>query len=106
MKLWLDDKRPMPSDFDIHVYTAQEAIGILKTETITHISFDHDLGPEQVTGSGYTVAVWFERVARKRTYPRVTWKIHSQNPVGRQRIQAAMQAADRFWTEWKEEIHE
>ena len=96
MRIWLDDVRPMPSDFDKHVKTEQEAIDILKTGEVTHISFDHDLG-EFENGTGYNVAKFIEANAYDGTIRYLTWTIHSANPVGRQNIEAAMNAAERFW---------
>jgi hypothetical protein len=43
--LWLDDVRPMPEAFDVHVKTAEEAIALLRRGIVVKISFDHDLGP-------------------------------------------------------------
>lgn len=97
MRLWLDDLRPMPEGYDRHVKTAKEAIEALLVWTVTHISFDHDLG-EPECGTGYDVASWIERQAFENTnVERVSWRIHSANPVGRRNIEAAMTSADRYW---------
>ena len=96
IKIWLDDVRPMPNGFTHHCKTAQEAIDLLKTNNVIHISFDHDLGDVDEL-SGYTVACYIEFAAyEKRIHP-LTWEIHSANPIGRQRIQYSMQHADSFW---------
>ena len=94
MKLWLDDERAMPPQFDTQVKTAEEAITLLKTQQVTHISFDHDLGEGQ---TGYDVAKWIEKRAWYGTMPPMEWQIHSANPVGRQNITIAMKNADRYW---------
>lgn len=96
IQLWLDDVRPMPFGFDIHAKTEQDAIELLKTGNITHISFDHDLGnPEN--GTGYNVAKFIEEKAYYGKIPPLTWTIHSANPVGRKNIESAMNNADKFW---------
>lgn len=95
MKLWLDDVRPMPPEYDIAVTTADEAIKWLETGQVTEISLDHDLGDEVKTG--YTVASWLELEAYHGNVPRLIWHIHSANPVGRQNMTAALTNADRYW---------
>lgn len=97
--IWLDDKRPMPFDFNFHVYTAQAAIAALETGTVEEISLDHDLGPEEEVGNGYMVACWIEEHAYLGTLPRLAWKVHSQNGVGVTKMTKALQNADRYWNE-------
>ncbi len=94
MKLWVDDERPMPLDFDIHVKTAREAIAQIDTGKITVISFDHDLGEEE---NGYTVASYIEAGAYFGTIGKMELRIHSANPVGVKNIQLAFQGARKFW---------
>ena len=97
MRVFLDDKRPMPADFNIHVKTAQEAIALLKTGNVIHISLDHDLGPLDECGSGYQVATYIEAHAYAGDLPWLTWATHSQNPVGVSNMQQALKNADRYW---------
>jgi hypothetical protein len=90
MRLYLDDLRPTPDGFTARVYTAQEAIDMLKTNMVEHISFDHDLG-EPENGTGYDVAKWIEyQVATNPDFKAPSWEIHSANPVGAKNIRAAM----------------
>lgn len=94
MRVWLDDVRPMPNGYDIHARTAREAIRLLQSGSVAAISFDHDLG----TGpDGCDVATVIEAGAACGQIGPIEWAIHSANPVGRQRIEAAMQSAERFW---------
>lgn len=99
MKIWLDDLRPMPATFDLHVKTVDECVALIKRGHVTHISFDHDLGQEngKLLPTGYDLAKWCEEWAQAGGY-RFTWAVHSANPVGRANIEAAMRSADRFWT--------
>ena len=94
MKLWLDDVRESPNKGWQCVKTGEEAIELLKQGTVDSISFDHDLGDGI---SGYDVAKWIEEMAAHGGMERIVWRIHSANPVGQKNIEAAMNAADRFW---------
>lgn len=99
IRLWLDDKRPMPTDYDVHVSTYKEAIEHIKTGKVSHIGFDHDLGDEENPDirNGYQVAAYVERCAFYGSIPKLTWSIQSDNGPGRLRIAAAMGNADKFW---------
>lgn len=96
MKVWLDDIRPKPSNFDISFTTAQEMISFLEQNAVTEISLDHDLG-DDAAGTGYDVAQWIEEQAYYNLLPRLKWNIHSQNPVGIAKMKTALKNADRFW---------
>lgn len=98
MRVWLDDVRKKPSDFDIHIYDAEYAIKVLRKGIVTHMSFDHDLGDESEM-TGYAVARAIEEMAYHKQIPRLTWAIHSANPVGRENIRRAMEAADKYWSQ-------
>ena len=95
MRVWLDDERPMPPGFDVHVKTVKEAIRVLGTKKVKHISLDHDLGG---LATGYDVALWIEEKAFTMSIPRLTWEVHSMNPAGAMRIRMAMESADRQWS--------
>lgn len=101
MRIWLDDCRPMPKNFDVHCFSAKECIDLIeeKTSEITQVSFDHDLAdtrntPEQ---TGYTVACYIEELAYNRRIKRISWNVHSANPIGKKRIESAMNNAERYW---------
>jgi hypothetical protein len=98
-RLWLDNVRPMPQGFDYHARSVPEAISCLMSGTVEHISFDHDLGdPVQ---DGHLLAKWIEQAAFYGNLGRLTWEIHSDNPVGSANIRQAMEHADQFWS-WHE----
>lgn len=97
LHVWLDDLRPMPSSFNIHVLTAKTAIQCLQTGRVSHISLDHDLGDDPAVGSGNEVAVFIEEGAFDGTLPRLVWTIHSANPVGINKMTQALRNADKFW---------
>lgn len=56
MKLYLDDERKTPVGW-VRVFWPEEAIAWLKTEMVTEISLDHDLGDDD-RGTGYDVILW------------------------------------------------
>lgn len=88
--LWVDDVRKPPDGY-VWATTAREAIGILKNNVVHRLSLDHDLGPPGA-GTGYDVALWLEE--NFHSMPQYA-KCHSSNPVGRDRIRAALQSAKR-----------
>lgn len=95
MKLYLDDERPTPGGWE-RAYTAPEAIAMLETGKVTHLSLDHDLGPEGA-GTGYDVCLFVEQKVFEQAFqfdnPFVppVMSTHSANPVGRQRMESAIQ---------------
>lgn len=97
LRVWLDDVRPKPAGFDIHVRTAEAAIELLKTGDVSYISLDNDLG------EGYTegreVAKFLERAAFEETLGKVEFDSHSSNPVAADEIAAAQRKAYQFWDE-------
>lgn len=96
MKLWLDDIRD-PSYFGnlnwIWAKTADEAIELLKTGKVIEASLDHDLTIQQTLGrndkekTGYDVVLWMEE---NNVYPPNGVKVHSMNPVGRERMEVVL----------------
>lgn len=109
MKVWLDDLRQVPHNYDVHVKDAGNCIIILSTGKVTHIAFDHDLADKD-TGefseqTGYTVAKYIETEAYYGRLPRLTWSVHTDNPDGRKNIVAAMENADRYWSKMEQDFN-
>lgn len=106
MKIWIDDMcdvdcdRKTPAGW-IGCKTPLQACRFLKSGKVTHVSFDHDLG-DDVIGSGYTIARYVEKLAYNRKIPRLSWSIHSSNPVGSKAIHQAMMNAEKFWTSFND----
>jgi hypothetical protein len=90
MKVYLDDERPTPPGWT-RAYTSHEAIALLSTGQVTIISLDHDLGPPEA-GTGYDVCLWLEEQVILNGFTPPEVRIHSANPVGRQRMQNAVKA--------------
>lgn len=90
MKLFIDDERdPVGDDWTI-CRSYSETIRTLTAnkDCPQYISFDHDLGPEEMTG--YDIAKWIVNFDIKRAGTYIPfdfdWYVHSQNPVGRDNI--------------------
>jgi len=99
MKIWLDDMRPKPPEFDVHCFTAHEAIALIKTKLVSKISLDHDLGNDLTCGTGHDVAKYIEMAAYHDEIPRLKWFLHTANPVGRRNMKDCLEAADIFWSQ-------
>lgn len=96
MKIWLDDVRPKPPEFDAWVKDADMAIRMLRVGGVTVISLDHDLGETQAK-TGYDVAKFIEEAAYKGTLDPLDVRIHSANPVGKKLMETAISRAELFW---------
>ena len=95
IKLFLDDCRKCPKGYN-QVFTAEQAIIFLKAFDVSHISLDHDLGPIEA-GTGYDVACYIETEhAIHGKFANLKWRIHSSNPVGRQRMAAALRKLESY----------
>ena len=94
MKLFIDDVRDPPGGTWVVTRTYAEAAKAITDHlsTITHISFDHDLGEEK---TGYDLACLVEHLVWERkleSHPILT--VHSANPVGRDRIMSAIRSTE------------
>lgn len=88
MKIWLDDERDAPEGWT-RVYTIEQLQTLLRTNKVTDISLDHDLGDGNQTG--YDFLNWLEAqvfIGKWKNIPEL--KIHSANPVGRKNMEAAI----------------
>ena len=96
MKLYLDDLRtPYPGW--VLVKTAQEAIKALVSGEVTHISLDHDLGDDDLFGTGYDVIVWIEEQVFINGFIAPQIQIHTANVSGRVKMEAAKIAISQFY---------
>lgn len=94
--LWLDDIRdPVAHGYlgAIWVKTADEAIHHLQVGDVEMASLDHDLSIDDTIGqpkgekTGYDVVLWMEE---NNVWPKHGVRVHSMNPVGRQRMQVVI----------------
>lgn len=94
IKVYLDDVRPAPAGWR-GCQTAQQCIDLLSAERVTHLSLDHDLGPDEAE-TGYAVLRWMEDAVFLDGYvPPEVIHVHSANPVGRANMLGALRAIDR-----------
>lgn len=84
MKVYLDDERPVPNGW-VGVHWPSEAIELLKTERVTDLSLDHDLGDDSI-GTGYDVIRWIEEQVVTAGFAPPNITIHSANPAARLRM--------------------
>lgn len=95
MKLWLDDIRPIPTEYTHHAKSVNEAKKMIESaeecgETIEVIDCDHDLGDYTIDGGdGIKLIDWL--IERETFYPIL---LHTANPVGRANMQRTI---DRYW---------
>jgi len=85
MKLYIDDLRPCPNGY-VLARTYAEALDQLRSNTFDEISLDHDLGEEK---TGYDILCWIEWqvfTLAPDDFANTVLKVHSANPVGRQRM--------------------
>jgi hypothetical protein len=99
VKLWIDDLRAPPDDSWTWAKNSGVALGIVALACtnglpLEEVSFDHDLGGDD---TAMTVARMIEEAAYAGNLPRLAWRIHSANPVGRLNIEAALASAERYW---------
>jgi hypothetical protein len=83
MKLYLDDIRTPPVGWTLCRWP-NDVIEYLKTMKVEEISLDHDLGDDRITG--YDVLTWIEREVYLNNYKPPIMKVHSANPVARERM--------------------
>ena len=97
IKVWLDDVRKPPDALWQWVTSAPEALRVLAMGNVNCISLDHDLGNDAM-GTGYTVVCEIEQWAAERKWEQVpaTILVHSANPVGIEKMLAAISSINRL----------
>jgi hypothetical protein len=99
VKVFLDDVREAPEGWT-RTRTPGETIELLVTGRVQELSLDHDLGLDSTESerTGYTVLTWLEaEIAHERwPFPLPTICIHSANPVGRERMERAIESIHRL----------
>ena len=94
MKVYLDDERTPPPDWTL-VRWPEDVIALLKTNQVTDLSLDHDLGDDD-HGTGYDVVLWIEEAVATTDFvpPRMT--VHSANTAARAKMEAGIRSIQRF----------
>lgn len=87
IKLYLDDLRPIPDGF-VGVRSYADFVAYITQKGLPNfISFDHDLGLQE---SGFDCAKWLVNYCLDNGKPTPKFLVHSQNPVGKQNIEALL----------------
>lgn len=94
MRVYLDDERQAPPGWR-QVRWPQEAITLLKSDTVREISLDHDLG-DDARGTGYDVLLWIEQAVATSDYDPPVIQVHTANPPARNRMTAAVSTINRL----------
>lgn len=91
-KIWvyLDDVRPKPDHYHQIVRTAEEAIELIKSGVVEHISLDNDLGTGYMEGK--RVAQFIENAYISGEIEFVSFHPHTSNPVAFDEIMACKRA--------------
>jgi hypothetical protein len=88
MKIYLDDERAPPEGW-ILARSVPVLCHLLQTHQVTHLSLDHDLGEDEMTG--YDFMRWLEAQVFSGTIkeiPEITF--HTANPTGRKNMELAL----------------
>ena len=93
MKVYLDDERQTPDGWQ-RVYWPQEAIELLKTGKVTHISLDHDLGNDK-RGTGYDVVLWIEEAVVLHGFKPPVITVHSSNASAREKMELGIKSIEQ-----------
>jgi hypothetical protein len=88
VKIFLDDIRIEPEGW-VRAKTAKEAIELLRSNKVTEISLDHDLGDDK-NGTGYDVILWIEQEVYMNNYIPPIIKVHSANVAAREKMEAGI----------------
>lgn len=97
MKIYLDAEQPAPPGWT-RAYTSNEAMDLLQNHQgeVEAISLGHDLSGED---TGHKVLTWLEAAVFFVDFPvPEEILIHSADPVGRARMQAAIESIRKHQT--------
>ena len=94
MKVFLDDMRPAPQGWTL-VRWPEDVIRLLKTNEVTDLSLDHDLG-DDTHGTGYDVILWIEKAVSIDNFkpPKIT--VHSANISARMKMESGIESIHRL----------
>jgi hypothetical protein len=98
--IYLDDVRIAPSKHWTLVRTAETAYEMIRNahtrEQEMVLSLDHDLG--ECIPTGYDLLNWLEKdiVTEQGFRPKISFQIHSANPVGRDNMMRAIRVIEEM----------
>ena len=102
IKIWVDDEREMPEDYDVHSKSVEDAIkeiiAAYATSTPMEVSLDHDAGCQAMNGGDYIeILNLLERYSHCRiswsrfVKNKMTFHLHTANSVGRENMRRIIQ---------------
>jgi len=94
MKVYLDDVRPPPDGWTL-VRWPEDAIELLQTGNVTHLSLDHDLGDDE-NGTGYDVVLWLEEAVATRGFRPPVVTVHSSHSSAREKMERGIASIERL----------
>jgi len=94
MKVYLDDERTPPDGWTL-VRWPEDAIALLKTNQVTDLSLDHDLGDDD-HGTGYDVVLWIEEAVATNNFIPPKMKVHSANSSARVKMENGIKSIVRL----------
>ena len=97
VKVFLDDERSPPDGW-VLVRWPEEAIELLETGDVTHLSLDHDLGDDE-RGTGYDVILWLEEAVALRGFEPPVVTVHSANTSARVKMSQGIASIERLRAE-------
>lgn len=98
MKVYLDDEREAPEGW-MRTYTVSATILMLRSGRVTHLSLDHDIGPEETHGNGYQVLLWLEEQVMLKGFIPPVIDVHSANEGARPKMEGAIRSIEKFTDE-------
>jgi len=94
LHVYLDDELPAPTGW-IGVRWPEDAIRLLETGKVTHLSLEHDLG-DDARGTGSTVLKWIEEAIVVRGFVPPVIALHTRNPSARVTMELAVRHIRRL----------
>ena len=97
IKIWVDDEREMPEEYDFWAHTVNITCGLIDMCHIfgddIFISLDHDAGKYASDGGDYIkILDWLEKESNESESWKqfikntITFHLHTANPVGRENM--------------------
>ncbi len=94
--VWLDDKRPMPWGYDLHILNAEALMELFRHDHVRACSLDHDLGKGQKDGTDL-VRFLQEQHHEGRLQVPIRFRVHTGNPPAGIKMVANLQLLYRNW---------
>lgn len=96
LRLWIDDTRLAPKDYDIQVKTATDAVIILIENKVSHVSFDYNLESWKKSGEDIIAALIRLGAGGNLVQP-FSWSIHCGMYDNAEKLRAAMATLIAMW---------